>query len=114
MIFSENQCPLFRIMLYAPLMDCDNGEAGAGGQRRRRLFPRDLSRDLSRFLWGLRDRINPGPNQLFKKDLIFLSNSSNDVSPLIFSPLTKKVGVESTFSTSPAYFWSAVIFSSSV
>src|SRR5664279_6019270 len=42
-----------------------------------------------------------------------LSNSSNEVSPLIFSPLMKKVGVESTFSTSAAYFWSAAILSSS-
>src|SRR5512142_629690 len=40
--------------------------------------------------------------QLFSSDLIFLSNSSNEVSPLIFSPLMKKVGVESTFSTSAA------------
>ena len=46
-------------------------------------------------------------NQLFSSALIRLSNSSNEVSPLIFSPLTKKVGVESTFSTSEAYFWSA-------
>src|SRR5271154_1243153 len=52
-------------------------------------------------------------DQLFKNDLIFLSNSSNEISPLIFSPLTKKVGVESTLSTSLAYFWSAVILSSS-
>src|ERR1035438_9910478 len=50
-------------------------------------------------------------DQLFKNDLIFLSNSSNVVSTLIISPLTKKVGVELTFSTSPAYFWSAVILS---
>ena len=32
------------------------------------------------------------------------SNSSNEVSPLIISPLMKKVGVEFTFSTSVAYF----------
>ena len=62
---------------------------------------------------------SPGQNsdgveidQLFNSGLIFFSNSSNEVSPLIFSPLTKKVGVESTFSTSLAYFWSAAILSS--
>ena len=56
------------------------------------------------FCKAYREPIDPGPNQLFKKDLIFLSNSSNDVSPLIFSPLIKKVGVEFTFNTSAAYF----------
>src|SRR5579859_4945164 len=49
----------------------------------------------------------------FRSGLIFFSNSSIDVSPLIFSPLMKKVGVESTFNTSLAYFWSAEILSSS-
>ncbi len=52
-------------------------------------------------------------DQLFNSGLIFFSKSSNEVSPLIFSPLTKKVGVELTFSTSLAYFWSAAILSSS-
>ena len=52
-------------------------------------------------------------SQLFNKDLMRLSNSSNLVSPLIISPLMKKVGVELTFSTSAAYFWSAAILSSS-
>src|SRR6266851_2473333 len=52
-------------------------------------------------------------NQLFSSDLILLSNSSNEVSPLIISPLMKKVGVELTFSTSLANFWSAAILSSS-
>src|SRR3984885_5004622 len=42
--------------------------------------------------------------QLFSSDLIRLSNSSNEVSPLIISPLIKKVGVELTFSTSLANF----------
>src|ERR1700722_20886969 len=42
--------------------------------------------------------------QLFSSDLIRLSNSSNEVSPLIISPLMKKVGVELTFSTSLANF----------
>jgi hypothetical protein len=42
--------------------------------------------------------------QLFSSDLIRLSNSSNVVSPLIISPLMKKVGVELTFSTSLANF----------
>src|SRR6266404_5338339 len=52
-------------------------------------------------------------NQLFSSDLILLSNSANEVSPLIISPLTKKVGVELTFRTSLANFWSAAILSSS-
>jgi hypothetical protein len=52
-------------------------------------------------------------NQLFSSDLILLSNSSNEVSPLIISPLMKKVGVELTFKTSFANFWSAAILSSS-
>ena len=43
-------------------------------------------------------------NQLLSSDLIRLSNSSNEVSPLIISPLMKKVGVELTFSTSLANF----------
>src|SRR6266404_5523882 len=54
-----------------------------------------------------------GKNQLFSSDLILLSNSSNEVSPLIISPLMKKVGVELTFKTSLANFWSAAILSSS-
>ena len=36
-------------------------------------------------------------DQPFSSGSIFFWNSSNEVSPLIFSPLTKKVGVESTF-----------------
>lgn len=48
----------------------------------------------------------------FNSGLIFFSNSSIEVSPLIRSPLMKKVGVESTFKTSLAYFWSAAILSS--
>src|SRR5712672_2958146 len=81
---------------------------GLQGNRRGRLFPR--------LLQGLRDYTNPArqaPNQLFRSELIFLSNSSNEVSPLIISPLTKKVGVELTFRTSLANFWSAAILSSS-
>src|ERR1700737_965349 len=151
-----------RRVAYAPLMDRDNGDAGAGGQPPPEAFPKGFLkgfvRVLSRLLRGLRERRNPagestfqqrfdpfveffeagfahdtlafeeesrgfpdlqplagvfavGRDQLFKNDLIFLSNSSNDASPLIISPLTKKVGVELTFSTSPAYFWSAVILS---
>src|SRR5579872_814138 len=42
--------------------------------------------------------------QLLSSALIRLSNSSNEVSPLIMSPLMKKVGVEFTLSTSEAYF----------
>src|SRR3954470_5160166 len=51
--------------------------------------------------------------QLLRSGLIFFSNSSTEVSPLIFSPLMKKVGVESTLRISLAYFWSAAILSSS-
>ena len=51
--------------------------------------------------------------QLFSSGFILFSNSSIEVSPLIFSPLMKKVGVESTFNTSAAYFWSAASLSSS-
>src|ERR1700732_43872 len=71
---------------------------------------------LSRLFRGLGGRLEVRPaaaaNQLFSNDLIRLSNSSNEVSPLIFSPLRKKVGVELTCSTSEAYFWSATILSS--
>jgi hypothetical protein len=73
---------------------------GQEGNRGGGLFPR--------LLQGLSGHIGPGlpgrQSQLFSSDLIFLSNSSNEVSPLIFSPLMKKVGVESIFSTSLAYF----------
>ena len=65
--------------------------------------------------WGLmmRRRARRSRNdQLLSSGLIFFSNSSIEASPLIFSPLMKKVGVESTFSTSLAYFWSAAILSS--
>ncbi len=55
-----------------------------------------------------------GPDQLFSSGSMCLLNSSNEVSPFSISPLTKKVGVEFTFSTSLAYFWSAAILSSSV
>src|SRR5438045_5302103 len=56
----------------------------------------------------------PQPHsQLLSSELMLLSNSANEASPLILSPLMKKVGVESTFSTSLAYFWSAAILSSS-
>ena len=54
-----------------------------------------------------------GRNQLFSSGSICLLNSSNEVSPFSISPLMKKVGVEFTFSTSLAYFWSAAILSSS-
>jgi predicted ester cyclase len=54
-----------------------------------------------------------GSLQLFRSGLMRLANSSNEVSPLSISPLMKKVGVEFTFRTSLAYFWSAAILSSS-
>src|SRR5262245_35391502 len=108
---------------------------GPRGNRLRRLFPRVLVRvlrglrrrmtrarqaasyqPLSSRLISLSNALNGTwlelgrrrkTRQLFNSGLIFFSNSSIEVSPLIFSPLTKKVGVESTFSTSLAYFWSA-------
>src|SRR6202158_5919467 len=52
------------------------------------------------------------PDQLFSSGLISLSKSSNETAPLTISPLMKKVGVELTFSTSLANFWSATILSS--
>src|SRR3981081_834360 len=82
---------------------------GPEGNRRAGLFPR-LLQGLSR-AQGF--PLAATQNQLFSSDLIFLSNSANEVSPLIISPLTKKVGVEFTFSTSAAYFWSAAILASS-
>src|SRR5258708_33387505 len=87
----------------------DNGETGAGGQPPPGFFPR--------LLRGLQGDVGSGlperPNQLFNSALIRLSNSSNEVSPRIISPLRKKVGVELTFSTSLANFWSSAILSSS-
>src|SRR6476469_3856459 len=77
---------------------------GLKGNRRDRLFPRDLSRLLRGLCGALESGLKGLRNQLLRSDLILLSNSSNDVSPLIFSPLRKKVGVESTFNTSAAYF----------
>jgi hypothetical protein len=52
-------------------------------------------------------------DQVLRIALMRLSNSSNEVSPLIISPLMKNVGVELTFSFSLANFWSAAILSSS-
>lgn len=43
-----------------------------------------------------------GNRYFFSSDLIFLSNSSKAIAPLIFSPLMKKVGVTSTLSFSNA------------
>src|SRR5450631_1653473 len=77
---------------------------GLKGNRREGLFPRELYR----LLQGLCRALESGPqatrNQLLSSDFIRLSNSSNEVSPLIISPLMKKVGVELTLSTSAAYF----------
>src|SRR4051812_47839021 len=91
--------------LHAPLRAGTMARRPAQGNRGNRLFPR--------LLWGLCQPAGSprraGSAQLFNSGLIFFSKSSNEVSPLIFSPLTKKVGVESTFSTSLAYFWSAAI-----
>lgn len=81
------------------------------GNRRKPFFPRDLCRE--RYGSGCANQECGVANQLLSSGLIFLANSSNEASPLIFSPLMKKVGVESTFNTSLAYFWSAAILSSS-
>ena len=68
-----------------------------------------------RLLLDLSARMNPhAPNQLFSIELMRLANSSKLCSPLSISPLMKKVGVDCTFSTSAAYFWSAAILSSRV
>ena len=97
------------------LMSGDNGEAGAGGQRPRELpaFPKGFEALVWRLLLDLSARMNPhAPNQLFSIELMRLANSSKLCSPLSISPLMKKVGVDCTFSTSAAYFWSAAILSS--
>src|SRR3569833_568831 len=62
---------------------------------------------------GCNVQIVAAARQLLRSGLIFFSKSSTEVSPLIFSPLMKKVGVESTLRISLAYFWSAAILSSS-
>lgn len=68
---------------------------------------------LSSLLLDLSAEVNPGrANQLFSIALMRFENSSKLWSPLIISPLMKKVGVDVTFSTSAAYFWSAAILSS--
>ena len=92
----------------------DNGEAGAGGQRPREAFPKGFEALVWRLLLDLSARMNPQrANQLFSIALMRFENSSKLCSPLIISPLMKKVGVDCTFSTSAAYFWSAAILSSS-
>jgi hypothetical protein len=86
------------------LLWADNGEAGAGGQPQRRAFPKGFVEGFadgfieafSGVTGYLEFRSAAAANQLFNNDLIRLSNSSNEVSPLIFSPLRKKVGVEFT------------------
>src|ERR1700722_17265517 len=104
----------------------DNGDAGAGGQPPAGAFPKafaQVMRLLPRlprcqyYGWqkssgGLDPARAHEPerhqaariDQLFSSDLIRLSNSWNEISPLIISPLMKKVGVELTLSTSVAYF----------
>src|SRR6266404_6152791 len=88
----------------------DNGEAGAGGQPPPGAFPKAFAGVTG----GYEFRPAGTPDQLFSSGLISLSKSSNETAPLTISPLMKKVGVELTFSTSLAYFWSAAILSSSV
>src|SRR5262245_44365999 len=90
-------------------MGRDNGRAVAEGQPRRQLFP-SLLRGLPAITNRGRESVE---NQLFNNDLMRLSNSSKLWSPFTISPLMKKVGVEFTFNTSFAYFWSAAILSSS-
>jgi hypothetical protein len=98
----------------AALITCDNGEGWAGGQRAYRAFPKGFEALLSSLLLDLWPRLNPAEaNQLFSIALMRFENSSKLCSPLIISPLMKKVGVDCTFSTSAANFWSAAILSSS-
>jgi len=100
----------------------DNGDAGAGGQPPAGAFPKAFAWLTGKSVMRLEKTFRRGRphldssagddwrheaariGQLFSSDLIRLSNSSNEVSPLIISPLMKKVGVEFTFSTSLAYF----------
>src|SRR4029453_15861366 len=92
----------------------DNGEGGAEGQRPRGAFPKAFEALVWRLLLDLWARMNPArANQLFNSELMRFENSSNLCSPLSISPLMKKGGVELTFSTSAANFWSAAILSSS-
>lgn len=77
-----------------------DGKAPAGGRLQSSRRP-DFISMRSREMRPLAGRV---PNQLFSSELIFLTKSSYEVSPLIFSPLMKKVGVESTLSMSLAYF----------
>jgi hypothetical protein len=56
---------------------------------------------------GCSSPFSKGTDQFFSSRLIRLSNSSNEIAPLILSPLMKKVGVALTFSTSSASFSSA-------
>src|SRR3954447_24098126 len=89
------------------LMRSDNGRGASRGQPAKAAFPKGFMTGkirLSRCESGVE-----GENQLFSSELIFLTKSSYEVSPLIFSPLMKKVGVESTLRMSLAYFWSAAI-----
>ena len=95
------------------LMSGDNGDGGAGGQRPRGAFPKGFEALAVRLLLDLSVQMNPRPaNQLFSIELMRFENSSKLCSPLSISPLMKKVGVDCTFSTSAAYFWSAAILSS--
>jgi len=95
------------------LMSGDNGEAGAGGQRPVTAFPKGFEALVWRLSLDLSARMNlRAPNQLFSIELMRFENSSKLCSPLSISPLMKKVGVDCTFSTSAAYFWSAAILSS--
>jgi hypothetical protein len=93
------------------LMRLDNGRGAPRGQPAKAAFPKGFTTGKIRL--RMRESGGEREDQLFSSGLIFFANSSNEASPLIFSPLMKKVGVESTFKTSLAYFWSAAILSSS-
>src|ERR1700741_5177416 len=92
----------------AALMAATMAGAGPEGNRGKELF--------SSLLGGLSEIVNQRceslKNQLFNSALMRLSNSSKLCSPFNASPLMKKNGVEFTFKTSLAYFWSAAILSS--
>jgi hypothetical protein len=61
-----------------------------------------VAADASQRTWatGLGQPVRYAGYWFFKSDFIFSSSSSNDIAPLSLSPLMKKVGVASTFSTS--------------
>ena len=52
---------------------------------------------------SVQSKSKAGLGYFFNSGLTLASSSSNDIAPVSLSPLTKKVGVESTFSVASAY-----------